>query len=120
MYQIHLANKSNFKLATADGHGIAPGATWQSKDLGDSWILTNFFGAISFHDLGKEHVPGDTAETWGVLISYQGQRYVGRYEAGGRLDIAINNLGQWTITGMHIHQLYLPPVILEEHHHAGV
>jgi hypothetical protein len=116
MYQIHLTNNSTYlRLATVDGRTINPKEEWQSGDLGNFWLYTQQFGPIGFYDLGDKHIPGDTSETWGVLITYQGEEFVGRYEGGGRLDVAINDYGQATIRGMHIHQVLLPPVILDEH-----
>jgi hypothetical protein len=119
MYLINFANKSkNLKVGTADAHGIGPGESWQSGELGDFWLSTQQFGAINFHDLGKQRVPGDTQETWGVYITYRGQQFVGRYEGGGRIDVVLNDLGQITLTGnLHIHQVYEPPVIVEDHPH---
>jgi hypothetical protein len=116
MYQVHFTNSSKYlKFGTADGHGVGPGDSWQSGDLGDTWISSGQFGALAFHDLGDQHVPGDTQEKWGVLITYQGHEFIGRYEGGGRLEVSMNDYGQATITGMHIHQVLLPPVILQEH-----
>src|SRR3712207_403997 len=116
MYQIHFTNKSTYlKFGNSDGHGIGPGETWQSGDLGNAWISSQQFGTLAFLDIGNKRIPGDTSESWGVLITYQGHEYVGRYEAGGRLEVSMNDYGQATLSGMHIHQILLPPVILEDH-----
>jgi hypothetical protein len=48
----------------------------------------------------------------GVLISYQGEEYVGRYEGGGVLNVEINRYLQMTISGnMAFRQVWLPGLI---------
>ena len=119
MYTLTVTNNSNYVVETSDGGSIGPGgATWQKDNLGNAWVSTQQFGAINFHDLGEERVPGDTTEHWGVYITYRGQQFVGRYEGGGRIEVVLNDLGQITLTGnLHIHQVYVAPVIVEDKPH---
>jgi hypothetical protein len=53
---------------------------------------------------------GDSDEAWGVLIAYQGEEYVGRYEGGGQLAVEINAYYQAVLSGMDLRQVYLPAI----------
>lgn len=109
MYTLSVTNNAkNVKLTTSDGQGIAPGATWSVQRQGDAWVSSQQYGTCNFHDLGDTHVPGDSRETWGVLISYQGEEFVGRYEGEGNLVCAFNDWGQFTLAGMDLRQVSLP------------
>jgi hypothetical protein len=46
----------------------------------------------------------------GVLIAYQGEEYVGRYEGGGQLAVEINAYYQAVLSGMDLRQVYLPAI----------
>jgi hypothetical protein len=46
-----------------------------------------------------------------VLISYQGEEMVGRYEGAGALSVALNEYGQATPSGMDFRQVSLPSFI---------
>jgi hypothetical protein len=56
-------------------------------------------GAVNLLTLGdpplraSRHIPGDTTETWGVLITYQGVQVVGRYDGVGNSALTIDSLG---------------------------
>jgi hypothetical protein len=65
-------------------------------------------GVLSFHDIGDTHIGGDSGETWGVLVAYQGEEFVARYEGGGQLAVEINTFYQATLSGMDIRQVELP------------
>lgn len=113
MYQISLTNNSNVGLGFMGGNQvIPPGDGWQSGNLGDIGIVIPTRGTLSFHDIGDKHIGGDSKETWGVLIAYQGEEYVGRYEGGGRLKVVINELYQAQLSGMDLRQVYLPGIEL--------
>jgi hypothetical protein len=112
MYTVALANASRVTLQTADGQKIAPGKRWESKELGDTWIGSEQWGTVNFLDLGDKHIPGDSKETWGVLISYHGEEIVGRYEGGGILDVVFSEYGQIGMKGMDLRQVSLPSFIL--------
>src|SRR3954452_10206699 len=96
----------------SDGARVPSGGTWQPAGLhGNAWIESSELGAINFLDLGARHIPGDSGETWGVLISYQGEEMVGRYEGQGTLDVALNEYGQATPSGMDSREVDLPAFI---------
>ena len=113
MYQINLTNNSNTTLGFVGGNQvIPPGGQWQSGDLGDVTLSVPTRGPLNFHDIGDQHIPGDSGETWGVLISYQGEEMVGRYEGGGQLRAQINPYGQVQLSGnMDIRQVSLPSFV---------
>jgi len=111
MYQLTLTNHSNVSLGFMGGNQVIPsGDGWKSGDLGDVGIIVPTRGTLSFHDIGDTHIPGDSDETWGVLIAYQGEEFVGRYEGGGQLAVEINAFYQAVLSGMHLRQVYLPAV----------
>jgi hypothetical protein len=109
MYQITLTNHSNMGVLFLGGNQvIPPGDQWKSDNLGDITLIVPARGPLSFHDIADKHIGGDSKETWGVLIAYQGEEYVGRYEGGGRLAVEINAYYQAVLTGMNLRQVYLP------------
>jgi len=109
MYMVTVQNNSQYTFKTSDGATIAPNGTWQPKSaIGNAWVLSTQLGTINFLDIGDKHIPGDSKETWGVLISYQGEEVVGRYEGGGKLSVTINNFGQAQLSGMDLRQVQLP------------
>ncbi len=113
MYQISLTNNSNVGLGFMGGNQvIPPGQGWNSDNLGDVTLIVPTRGPLSFHDIANKHIPGDSGETWGVLIAYQGEEIVGRYEGGGRLKVVINQYYQATLSGMHLRQVSLPAIEL--------
>ncbi|HEX8073366.1 MAG TPA: hypothetical protein VF545_00150 [Thermoleophilaceae bacterium] len=113
MYQVTLTNHSNVGLGFVGGNQvIPPGDQWQSGDLGDIAFLVPTRGPLSFHDIGDQHIGGDSSETWGVLIAYQGEEFVGRYEGGGRLAVEINTYYQAVLSGMDIRQVSLPAMMI--------
>ena len=109
MYQISLVNHSNVGLGFMGGNQvIPPGGSWKSDNLGDIGIVVPTRGTLSFHDIADTHIGGDSKETWGVLIAYQGEEYVGRYEGGGQLTVEINQYYQALLSGMDLRQVSLP------------
>lgn len=106
-YTVHVANQSNVRFQTSDGKQIGPGETWDSAVIGDAFITSNHGGPISFLDLGDSHIGGDSKETWGVLISYQGEEVVGRYEGGGKLQVSIGKHLRATLSGMNLRKVQL-------------
>ena len=111
MYQVSLTNNSNVSIGFVGGNEIIPGGggTWQSgADLGDVILDVPTRGPLSFHDIGDQHIGGDSTETWGVLIAYQGEEFVGRYEGGGQLTVEINQYYQAVLSGMDLRQVELP------------
>ena len=113
MYQVHLTNSSNTTLGFVGGNQvIPPGGEWQSDNLGDVTLTVPTRGPLNLHDIGDNHIGGDSQETWGVLIAYQGEEYVGRYEGGGQLTIIINEYYQAVLSGMDLRQVSLPAMEL--------
>ena len=109
MYQVTLTNNSNVGLGFVGGNQvIPPNSQWQSGNLGDITLAVPTRGPLSFHDIGDQHIPGDSGETWGVLIAYQGEECVGRYEGGGQLTVVINEYYQAVLSGMDIREVQLP------------
>ncbi|MDQ3742667.1 MAG: hypothetical protein M3320_03030 [Actinomycetota bacterium] len=122
MYQISLTNNSNVDLGFAGGNQLIPsgGGHWKSENLGDVTILVPTRGPLNFHDIADKHIGGDSGETWGVLIAYQGEEIVGRYEGGGQLTVTINDRYQAVLGGMHLRQIHLPAIELEGAMHTAV
>ncbi len=113
MYQVTLTNNSNVGLGFVGGNQVIPaGDQWKSGNLGDVTLLVPTRGPLSFHDIGDQHIGGDSGETWGVLIAYQGQEFVGRYEGGGQLTVVINTYYQAVLSGMDIREVDLPAMEL--------
>jgi hypothetical protein len=109
MYNVSVQNSSQYTLEASDGATVPPNATWQTQAaIGNAWISSTQLGTLNFLDIGDQHIPGDSGETWGVLISYQGEEVVGRYEGGGQLNVTINNFGQAQLSGMDLRQVQLP------------
>ena len=112
-YTLTVRNGTEYTMQGSDGANVPPGANWQPQNqpLGNAWIQSTELGTINFLDLGSRRIPGDSGETWGVLISYQGEEMVGRYEGGGQLTVALNEYGQATASGMDLRQVSLPSFI---------
>ena len=108
MYQVRLLNRSPLTLTTSDGQTIGPNGTWQTGTLGNAWVRSTEGGTLYFQDIGDQHIPGDSGQTWGVLITYQGEEFVGRYEGGGQLKVTFNKFMQAMLSGMALRQVNLP------------
>ena len=89
---------------------VGPGEGWNAdgRTLGNAYLKSSELGALNFLDIGDTHIPGDSGETWGVLLSYQGEEVVGRYEGGGALSVTLNAFGQAELSGMDLRQIQLP------------
>lgn len=80
-----------------------------NKTLGHIVIIVDGLGPINFTDVGDTQIGGYSKATWGVLISYQGDELIFRYEGGGEIQLTINNYGQAEIsTNGSISQIRLP------------
>ena len=109
-YTLQVQNGTPYTWLGSDGGNVPPNATWnvQGQTLGNAWIKCDQLGTLNFLDIADTHIPGDSGQTWGVLVSYQGEEIVGRYEGGGQLAAAINQFGQVTLSGnMSIRQVSL-------------
>ncbi len=113
MYQLSVTNHSNYGIGFVGGNEvIPPNGQWKSGNLGDINFDIPTRGTLSFHDIGDKHIGGDSKETWGVLIAYQGEEFVGRYEGGGQLTVEINEYYQAVLSGMDLRQVSLPALEL--------
>ena len=111
-YTVTINNATDSPITVEDGTTIQPnGGSWTSGTLGNTFGHSDQFGSISFIDLGETHIPGDSGETWGVLITYQGEHMVGRYEGGGQLTVDFNSFLQATLTGMDLRLVALDPLM---------
>lgn len=109
-YTLQVHNGTPYEWQGSDGGNVPAGATWNvnGQVLGNAWIKCDQLGTLNFLDIADTHIPGDSGETWGVLVSYQGEEMVGRYEGGGQLVASINQFGQVALSGnMDIRQVSL-------------
>ena len=100
-YHVTITNNYHQSL-TAFGSVMNEGDTRPTKiptTLGNGYINVPGVGSINFTDLGDQHMGGYSKATWGVLISYQGEEIVFRYEGGGEIQVNINKFGQAEISG---------------------
>ena len=111
-YTVTIQNSTDSTITAQDGTQIGPNSSWKSGTLGDTYAHSDQFGSISFVDIGDQHIGGDSGETWGVLITYQGQHMVGRYEGGGQLSVTFNKYLQATLSGMDLRLVQLDPLIM--------
>ncbi len=45
-----------------------------------------------------------------MLIAYQGEEFVGRYEGGGQLTVVVNQYCQAELSGMDLREVSLPAI----------
>jgi hypothetical protein len=114
VYQISLTNNSPYGIGFLGGNQVIPdgGGTWQSGDLGNVTLIIPTRGPLDFLDIGDKHIGGDSSETWGVLIAFQNEEFVGRYEGGGRLTVVVNQYCQAELSGMDIREVSLPAMMI--------
>jgi len=111
MYTLTIKNSTGAPMTTSDGEKIDPEGTWESKELGNTYLHSEEFGSMSFRDIADSHIGGDSDETWGVLITYAGQHMVGRYEGGGHLNVTFNNHLQAELSGMTLRRVHVSPLV---------
>jgi hypothetical protein len=114
-YSLILHNSTGGEIDASDGKRIGPGDSWENDKLGNAFFHSDEVGSLSFRDIGERHISGDSRETWGVLITYQGGHVVGRYEEGtGALEITWNDFLQAEIGGkMTLRHVLLNPLVTE-------
>ena len=115
MFDVTLTNQSPAELDTSDGKKIgANGGTWKfaGGPQGQSTWIDTPFGRFGFVDIGDTHVPGDTDEEWGVLVSFQEMSIVGRYNGQGTLNITVDPFLQFTLAGMDFRQVQLEGLVI--------
>ena len=111
-YTVTINNSTDSPITAEDGTVIQPnGGTWTSGTMGNTFAHSDQFGSISFVDLGDQHIGGDSGETWGCLITYQGGHMVGRYEGGGQLKVTFNKYLQATLAGMDLRLVQLDALV---------
>src|ERR687883_336853 len=112
VYQLSVTNNSPYGIGFLGGNQVIPdgGGQYTSGDLGNLTLVVPTRGPLDFLDLGDQHIGGDSGETWGVLISYQGEDFVGRYEGGGQLSVLVNQYCQVELSGMDIRDVALPAI----------
>jgi hypothetical protein len=100
-YIVKVFNQSPYTWFDPSGTVVKPGDGWnaEGRTLGNAVLSCNELGPLNFMDIGDTHIPGDSRETWGVLISYQNEEIVGRYEGGGQLSVQILPYGQLEFGG---------------------
>ena len=66
---------------------------------GNGYVDVFGLGPLNFTDIGQKDVGGHSKATWGVLLSYQGEETVFRYEGGGEIYVTITDIGQAELSG---------------------
>lgn len=114
MYSVNITNNFGQALQLSPGPSIPSGTSWQSGSIGGGSlnIIVPGYGTIVIQDIANNHVPGDSTETWGVLVAYQGAPVVGRYEGAGSLAVAVNVYGQASLSGMDLREVDCPALLL--------
>ena len=109
MYQVSVTNNSTYGIGFLGGNQVIPngGGQYKSGNLGNMTLIVPNRGPLDFLDIGDKHIGGDSKETWGALISYQGEEFVGRYEGGGQLTVVVNQYCQVALSGMDLRQVSL-------------
>jgi hypothetical protein len=69
------------------------------QKLGSGYINVPGVGAVNFVDIGDRQMGGHSKKKWGVVISYQGEDALFRYDGEGELNVTINEFGQAEISG---------------------
>src|SRR3954470_16638791 len=114
-YDLILKNSTGSVLDSSDGKQVRLGETWKNEhgQLGNAYFHSDEVGSLSFRDIGDTHIGGDSKETWGVLIAYQGAHMVGRYDGdNGLLEITWDEHLQVLVGGkMHLRRVLLDPLV---------
>ena len=85
------------------------------RKLGHATVEVIGLGRVNFTDIGDKHAGGHSKATWGVLISYQGEELVFRYEGDGQIQLTVNQFGQAEMSGNGEFSLVpLPSFILKK------
>src|SRR4051812_39517206 len=114
-YSLILHNSTGGEIDASDGKRIGPGDSWENEKLGNAYFHSDEVGSLSFRDIADKHISGDSKETWGVLVTYQGGHVVGRYDGDrGYLEITWNQYLQAEIGGkMTLRHVLLNPLVTE-------
>lgn len=101
-YHVTIINKYHDTIVPSFGSPIPKGdgrPMKMSQTLGHGYVTVPGIGAVNFTDVADKQIGGFSKSTWGVLISYQGEETVFRYEGGGEIELTINELGQAELSG---------------------
>lgn len=103
MYTLTVTNHYWRPVVVANSAGASftvplNGSGHPSGALGDATISVPGLGEMMVHDIGDRQIGGFSKATWGVLVAYQGEEAVFRYEGGGQLTVTFNDLGQAELT----------------------
>jgi hypothetical protein len=97
MYTLSVTNNFHYAVTIyADvEYTVKTGATVTVKTaLGNAGLTVPGMGDMLVQDIGNRPLGGFSTATWGVLVAYQGEEAVFRYEGGGVLNVTITDLGQ--------------------------
>lgn len=101
-WHLTIINKYSDTLVPSAGGPINKGDSRPVKlpqVFGNVYVTVPGLGAVNFLDVGNNQIGGYSKSTWGVLISYQGEEVVFRYEGGGEIELTINGFGQAELRG---------------------
>ncbi len=115
-YHLSLTNDYAYDVTVENTTVESGGGTWKSPNLlGNAIVTVPGRGELSCLDVADDKgVGGFCDQTWGVLITYQGDEAVFRYEGGGELSVTLNKYGQAHLTSNFcISQPQLPSFIPE-------
>jgi hypothetical protein len=101
-WQLTIINKYPDTLVPSVSSPIPKGDSRPVKlpqTLGNVYVNVPGLGAVNFIDVADKQIGGFSKATWGVLISYQGEEVIFRYEGGGQLELTINGFGQAELRG---------------------
>lgn len=90
---VNAANVGQHLVSPRDPAYVVP------KAQGNVIVAVPGLGEINFLDIGDQQIGGWSKATWGVLVSYQGEEVVFRYEGGGQLSLTVNGFGQAKLSG---------------------
>jgi hypothetical protein len=111
-YYVDVINQTAYDFETSNGVKLpAQGGQWNSGLIGDAWVSSPTWGPMSFLDIGHDHIGGDSGGEWGMLLSYQSEEVVGRYDGSPVLTVTIDKYGAATVTpggDFTLRQVYLP------------
>jgi hypothetical protein len=101
MYHVTIINNYHDTLLPSFGSPIPKGDSRpvKSSTLGSGYVTVPGLGAVNFTDVADSQIGGYSKATWGVLISYQGEEIIFRYEGGGEIALTINKFGQAELSG---------------------
>jgi hypothetical protein len=115
MWTLTLTNNYHAIVIATDNegnHNVNPNSQYQNATpLGNASLTIPGLGQANFIDLGDNHIGGDGPETWGVLINYQGEAWVFRYEGGGELNATLTSYGILQLSStFSTREVELPPI----------